>query len=110
MTLNYVLCGLLLNKELEKFCRIFTHFYSYGPDVRLPRAYEQALLVAMDFQHESVMEKNWGVSVESARAYSDYMTIFRGTRGIKRKRRKCFGVLKILTGIIYILFLPVLRM
>ncbi len=88
LTLNYVLCGLLLNKELEKFCRIFTHFYSYGPDVRLPRAYEQALLVAMDFQHESVMEKNWGVSVESARAYSDYMTIFQRYQGNKEEAKK----------------------
>lgn len=87
LTLNYVLCGLLLDKELEKFYRIFTHFYSCGPDIRLPKIYEQALLVTMDFQHGSGMGE-CTISPESRKAYLEYMTIFQRYQGNKEEAKK----------------------
>lgn len=76
LALNYILCGLLLNKDLGKFCQIFTHFYPYRPGVQIPEVYEQALLVALELQNPRVVEKGYVFSTETMQDYADYMTLY----------------------------------
>lgn len=76
LTLDYILCGLLLNKDLGKFCQIFTGFYPYNAGDRIPAAYEQALLVAMTLGREDVVEKNYGFTSESMEVYQNFNVLF----------------------------------
>lgn len=75
MTLDYILCGLLLNKDVNKFCQLFKYFYRVKDGQKIPKAYEEALLVAVTMGNQSVA--GYPVSAERRKAYQDYNALFR---------------------------------
>lgn len=52
--LDYLLCILLLNRELDSFYDIFTHYWPEGK--RIPRYYEEALLM-LSGTHPEIVER-----------------------------------------------------
>lgn len=46
--LDYLLCSYLLEKRLDEFCMTFIRYYPYRTEKRIPRYYQQALLVAKE--------------------------------------------------------------
>lgn len=73
MTLDYILCGLLLNRDLQKFCQLFTHFYPKGR--KIPKAYEEALLVAIAMGNQDLA--NYTISADRRKAFADYNALLR---------------------------------
>lgn len=71
MTLDYILCGLLLNKDLGKFVQIFTRFYPVKTGKRVPKVYEEALLVAITTGNAGI-EKNYTISPERRKLFGDF--------------------------------------
>lgn len=76
MTLDYILCGLLLNKDLNKFCQLFTRFYPEKTGKRVPKVYEEALLVAIAMGNSKI-ENNYTISPERRKLFLDYTALQR---------------------------------
>lgn len=76
MTLDYILCGLLLNKDLGKFCTLFTGFFPVETK-RIPKAYQEALLVARTMKNSGIADKNYSFDPEIVKKFEDYNAIFR---------------------------------
>lgn len=76
MVLDYLLCGLLLNKDLGKFCQLFTGFYETGGK-RIPKVYQEALLVAMTIDNQAVIQKDYLVDPEVNKKFLDYSALYR---------------------------------
>lgn len=75
MTLDYILCGLLLNKDVSKFCQLFSHFYRKADGRKIPKAYEEAILTALAMGNPDLSETM--VSVERRKAFADYNALLR---------------------------------
>lgn len=87
MTLDYILCGLLLNKDLGKFCRIFDFFYPVK-EKRISRAYQEALMVAMTVGNRDVTGKSYPFDPEVTRRFEDYNALYRTVAKNKEQARE----------------------
>lgn len=77
MALDYVLCGLLLQKDIQKFCSIFTLKDWNG--VKIPRAYEEAILVAEALGHMD--GKKYQVSSRIRQEFLEYNVLLNQNKG-----------------------------
>ncbi len=75
MTLDYILCGLLLNKDLNKFCQLFTHFYPKNGSRKIPKAYEEAILTAVAAGNQDF--SGYTISPDRRKAFADYNALLR---------------------------------
>ena len=75
MTLDYILCGLLLNKDLSKFCQLFAHFYRVTDGKKIPKAYEEAILMALSMGNPDL--SSYTISPDRRRAFADYTALLR---------------------------------
>lgn len=80
LVLDYILCGLLLNKDLEKFCQIFTGYYFVQEGEKIPKAYEEALLVAEALGRNAVTARNYSIRPETREAFQSYNTLYKNYR------------------------------
>lgn len=78
MALDYILCGLLLNKDLNKFCRLFIAFYP-EQGKRIPKAYQEALAVAMTVDNPVLREKGYQIDADILKRFEDYNAFYRTT-------------------------------
>lgn len=76
MTIDYILCGLLLDKDLNTFCRIFTGFYPYKPGGPIPGIYAEALQVAIDLGKREVIEKNYIFTPAQRKVFEEYNALY----------------------------------
>lgn len=83
MTLDYILCGLLLNKDLSKFCQLFSHFYRKADGQKLPKAYEEAILTSLAMGNPDLSESL--VGAERRKAFADYNALLRHTGKNKKE-------------------------
>lgn len=88
LVLDYVLCGLLLNKDLQKFCQLFVAFYPYQRGERLPAAYEEALLFAQALGWKIVCEKEYVYSQGTSQKYQEYNALFKTCGKDKEQSKK----------------------
>lgn len=88
LALDYVLCGLLLNKDLQKFCQLFVGFYPYQRGEQLPAAYEEALLVAQALGWKIVCEKEYVFSQEVSQKYQEYNALLETCGKDKEQNKK----------------------
>ncbi len=71
--LDYILCGVLLDRELGKFATIFKQIVSPQTDV-LPRLYEEAALLAItDLKDQEL--KNYKFRLETIKEFQDFNKI-----------------------------------
>lgn len=89
MTLDYILCGLLLNKDLDKFCQLFTHFYRIADGRKIPKAYEEALLMALSMGNPNL--SNYTVSLDRRKAFADYNALLRHAG---KNKKEAAGLMK----------------
>ena len=75
MTLDYILCGLLLNKDLDKFCQLFSYFYKVNGNRKIPKAYEEALLTALAMGKTDL--SHYPISQDRRGAFADYNALIR---------------------------------
>ena len=85
ITIDYMLCELLLKKDFQKFSRLFEICYDYRPEVRLPKAYSEAFMILAAVSNNSALINRASAEVRSA--YADYMQLYQSsaTRQIKEK-------------------------
>ena len=72
--LDYLLCGLLVKRDLGKFYQVFDRFYT--SPVSLPRYYEEALLL-LATQHPEVIQKH-PVSAKKGEEFKEFYTLMNG--------------------------------
>lgn len=76
MALDYILCGLLLNKDLKKFCQLFITFYP-AQEKRIPKAYQEALAVAMTVDNPALRKKGCHIDADILKRFEDYNAFYR---------------------------------
>lgn len=76
MALDYILCGLLLNKDLKKFCQLFITFYP-AQEKRIPKAYQEALVVAMTVDNPALRKKGCHIDADILKRFEDYNAFYR---------------------------------
>lgn len=74
--LDYLLCSLLLNKDLNRFGQIFAMFYPYKKGDILPRLYEEALLAATTFQNGEEIFETYKIREERMKDYYEYNYVY----------------------------------
>lgn len=87
MVLDYILCGLLLDKDLGKFCQLMTMFYQ-ADGKRIPSHYQEALLVAMTIDNQAVIQKDYSIDPEINKRFLDYNVLYRTYGKNKQQARK----------------------
>lgn len=84
MVSEYLLCGLLLNKELGKFSQLLQIIYPSN-DVRLPQVYQEAILVAIDMGDRHMAEKSYPIDPEIRQRFKEYSSLYQMYKGSKQK-------------------------
>jgi hypothetical protein len=88
ITLDYMLCELLIKKDFQRFSKLFEICYGYKDGDSLPRAYSEAFMILAALTQDTGLINR--VSPEVRRAYSEYMQLYqsKSTRQIKDKYSK----------------------
>lgn len=84
MVLDYLLSGLLLSKDLNKFCRLFNMLFPQEGK-RIPRAYQEALWLAVSTGNKAVAGKKYRIDPEVKKRHQHFMALL-GTCGKDRKQ------------------------
>ncbi len=72
---EYLLCGLLLNKELGKFSQLMRIIYPTNK-VQLPRIYQEAVLVAIEVGDRYLAAKNYPIDPDVRQRFSEYNSLY----------------------------------
>lgn len=75
MVSDYLLCGLLLEKNLSKFSQLFRMVYPVT-DKRIPRVYQEAILVAMTVGDERLIAKNYKLDADIRQKFQEYNELY----------------------------------
>lgn len=78
---DYLLCGLLISKDIEKFYQVFGMIYQPSQG-QLPRYYEEALVVAAT-KYPDVLQY-YAVSREKVTEFKAFQTLLNGSMADKR--------------------------
>lgn len=73
--IDYLLCGILMSKDMAKFYKIFSALYP-SPSSRLPRYYEEALIVIAT-NHPEVLQR-YPVSAERVKDFNAFQALLKG--------------------------------
>lgn len=72
---DYLLCGLLISKDVDKFYKVFSLLYKPF-SVKLPRYYEEALLV-LATQHPDILRR-YPVGQEVVKDFNSFHALLKG--------------------------------
>ncbi len=75
MVSEYLLCGLLLDKELGKFSRLMRIVYPTN-EVQLPQIYQEAILVAIEVGDRQLAAKNYPIDPEVRQRFREYSSLY----------------------------------
>lgn len=92
MTLDYILCHLLLKKDLPKFCQLLEMFYSSNKE-NIPKAYQEAILVAMT-SNKSALKKRYTIDPQINKSFSNYNALFRNASKNKQQAKELMKAFK----------------
>lgn len=77
MLREYLLTACLLEKQLPAFYHFFVEFYPEGKTVRLPRMYEEALLIIQQSGQDKAVLEKYKISGERLHEMKDYTYAFK---------------------------------
>lgn len=72
---EYILCGLLLDKELGKFSQLMRIVYPTN-DIRLPQIYQEAVLVAIEVGDRHLAAKNYPIDPQVRQRFREYSSLY----------------------------------
>lgn len=76
MVSDYLLCGLLLQKDLSKFSRLIRMIYPSNQS-DIPRIYQEAILVAITVGDEHLAAKNYQLDPDIRQKFQEYNDLYR---------------------------------